>query len=459
MAERLDVAGRLAEGRAAMDHTQRYVLACQQIGYQHPDLTSGPAQIRDRYFSEDGLDLHSLDADCQHLRATDAVLAEALRLQRAQAAALAVAWEGPGAQSAMEFLQRHCDTATTLVAEVRAAAQGCEALRDNLWNLVDAKVATVVAIDDRTLPQRSAWLAAAAALAAGTGDRAAQQIVVEQVKPYVDNDIRSDWLNNMSSTRVGIAASFDMVNERLGAAPRSYFEIPGDLGPSGPLLPPAPSARWVSAGVASAGLPEGVPAPSGRVDAVGGQGSWTSPAPVSSGRPELGAPGGSPPNSALAQPDWGSALGNADGMSDGSSGLGSSGLGGGGMGGLGDLASRIVQAMGGLLGSAGEPPGDDDLLDETVDGPKELDEFQETAKPERAGQVDKVADAAMETTAPGDQAAPGTQPAPAGAPTVAGPPTAVSPATPPVAGPPVKAPVAGSTPCEIAANELPQAGQ
>ena len=128
MADRWDVAGRLAEGLPAVEHTQSYVRACND-----------PAQIRELYNSEVGLDLHALDADCAQLRAAGTVVAEALRLQRAQVAALAAAWTGPGAQSAVAFLQRHCDAANAVVAEVRAAAQRCESLRDNLWHLVDVE--------------------------------------------------------------------------------------------------------------------------------------------------------------------------------------------------------------------------------------------------------------------------------------------------------------------------------
>ena len=113
MADRLDVAERLAEGRPAVEHTQSYVRACQMRGYEHPDLTSHPSQIRDWYDSEDGLDLRALDGDCAELRAAAAAVTEALRIQRAQVADLAAAWTGPGADSAVGFLQRHCDAGST----------------------------------------------------------------------------------------------------------------------------------------------------------------------------------------------------------------------------------------------------------------------------------------------------------------------------------------------------------
>ena len=72
MAERLDVAGRLAEGQPAVEHTQTYVRACQVLGYHDPELTSRPTQISDWYDSEEGLNLRALDGDCAQLRAAAA---------------------------------------------------------------------------------------------------------------------------------------------------------------------------------------------------------------------------------------------------------------------------------------------------------------------------------------------------------------------------------------------------
>ncbi|WP_186296304.1 hypothetical protein [Mycobacterium tilburgii] len=46
-----DVAGRLAEGRVAIRHTEAYVHACGALGYQPPNLTAHPAQIRDWFDS------------------------------------------------------------------------------------------------------------------------------------------------------------------------------------------------------------------------------------------------------------------------------------------------------------------------------------------------------------------------------------------------------------------------
>ena len=363
MAERLDVAGRLAEGQPAVEHTQTYVRACQVFGYQDPELTSRPNQIRDWYDSEEGLDLRALDGDCEQLRAAAGAVMEALRMQRAQVDELAAAWSGPGAESAVAFLQRHCDAANAVATEVRAAAQRCESLRDNLWHLVDVKVATAIAIDDRTLANRPAWMAAAAAVTSGAGDRqTADELVQQRIKPYVDNDIRTEWLTAMRSARAGAATSYDMVIDKFAAAAPVYFEVPEDLRPGRAPFQPAPaSAPAVTATLAPpAAVPTLAPDPaSAGISGVPATPTTLTPASTSgtSGTPTPLTPPAS---------DLGTGLGDAPALPAGvGSAAGLDEL--GGLGGLGGLASRIVDEMSGLLGSAGEqlndPSGIDDALD------------------------------------------------------------------------------------------------
>ena len=159
-----------------------------------------------------------------------------------------------------------------MAIEVRAAALHCQSLRDDLWHLVDAKVAAAIAIDDRTLAQRPAWLAAAAAVTTGAADATgADELVRHHIKPYVDNDIRVDWLTAMRSTLTQAAASYDTVTDRLASAPRADFEIPGDLcfdreSPDVPL-PAEPTTGVVTAPAAvlptqrSDGVSPATPAP------------------------------------------------------------------------------------------------------------------------------------------------------------------------------------------------------
>ncbi|OBI01737.1 hypothetical protein [Mycobacterium scrofulaceum] len=448
MAERLDVTGRLAEGLPAVERTQIYVRACHALGYQHPDLTAHPAQLRDWYDTEDGLDLRALDRDCAELRAAGETVAEALRVQRAQVAELAAAWTGPAGDAAVRFVERHCDAAGEVATELRAAAQRCESLRDNLWYLVDSKVATAIAVDDSTQAQRSAWLAAAATVTTGPGDHpVAEEVVREQVLPYVDNEIRNDWLTTMRSTRDGVDTAYDMVTDRMAAAPTVRLEAPGDLGPG--YQPPraAPPSAPPVAVTPAAAVPSLVP----------------DPAPTATTLAPARVP-------AAPQPDWGATAGDAAGLPAGDLGGGlGGGLGSGGGAGLLGLASRIVDAVGGLIGSAGDGSASDggdgfdegDAFDEEPfkpddkddDGPQDADDVGDTegVKPEAAAQpvdtpepVDpEPASAPVPADAPAPVDAPIGAPPPVGAPAAGGPPPATD----------------GKTPCEIAADQLPQAGQ
>ncbi len=447
MADRFDVAGRLAEGRPAVERTQRYVQACHALGYDHPDLTSHPSRLRDWYDSEEGLDLRALDRDCAQLRAAGAAVMDALRTQGAQVAELAAAWTGRGGDAAVGFLQRHCDAGYAVATEVRAAAQRCESLRDNLWYLVDSKVATAIAIDDRTQAQRPMWLAAAAAVTTWSGDRtAAEEVVRQQIIPYVDNEIRDDWLTTMRSTAAGVAASYDMVTDRMAAAPAARFELPGDLGPGYRPFPPAPqSAPTSAAGVGPTGFPS-LPA---------------DPAPAPAPAMPTAAPVPAAAVPATPLPDLGTALGDASAMPAGDP--------GGGLSGLGGLASRIVDAMGSLLGSAAGSLGDPTALDASDEDPFHADDGHDDADDERDAEpadsedtkeVDKAEEAAPAEQVPPVDAPPPVE-TPVDAPPQEAPPPPIDPPAPaaaPATGAPAPPVNEGATPCEIAADQLPQAG-
>jgi hypothetical protein len=517
VAGRFDVAARLAEGRPAAEHTQSYVWACHALGYQHPELTAHGTQVRDWYGSEHGLDLHALDGDCAELWAAVTAIEEALRIQRAQFAELAVAWTGSGADSAVQFLQRHCEAGNAVATGVRAAAEGCAALRDNLWQLIDSKVAAATAIDDRTLAQRPAWLAAAQAVTTGAGDRpTADEMVQQQVKPYVDNDIRTEWLTAMRATLASAAASYDALTDRLSTAPVAIFEPSSDLGSScsmpsaEPVQPSAPTLAAPVTPAAAVAPPDGATAmsPPGDAPAVSPLAdapptipgdifstvpldpvATTTPTPPAfpiSGLEDLPA---MPPISDLGAP-----LGEATGMPTG---VGIPGdLGGpGGLSSLGSLVGRIADAIGGLVGSLTEgladpsgiddaPLDSDDLLDDD-DAPDRPDEGVPPAcggdandQPDEVEADDEQADSGGENAASGSVAdsppgnvadaptAQGVTTPPADGPPLATPPTGEP--SPPAAAPPPGEPSPpvgsdpqpdGSTPCEIAADELPQAGQ
>ena len=449
-----------------MEHTQTYVQACHVLGYQHPDLTARGSQVQDRYETEAGLDLRVLDDDSAELRAAVNTIDEALWLQRMQVTEIAAAWTGFGADCATRFLQRHCDAAAEVAAHIRAAAEGYAALRDNLWRMVDRKAATAVAIDDRRVGERSAWLAAAHTVTAGASDRsAAEQLVRQHIIPYVDNDIRDDWLTAMRSTTASVEASYDAAIDTLSSVRNACFEIPGELGPRWqPVFdePPGPSraAAAVSETSTPADIAPTVPA------AVSG------PAPVP---PVPPAPPAQPPPTAA---DLAAPLGDTAGLSTGAGNLGSVG---GLAGGIGGVVGKIVDGIGGLLGSLtdgfSDPSGSEDPL---LDDPRDVDDplgddtdDDDDTDDETAGGTDEPADkdttdedtTDKDTTDEDDAVEAPVENPPAASDSVDEP--EAQQVTPPPDAPPPEAPPPssseplpdGSTPCEIAADELPQAGQ
>ena len=114
MAEKFDVASRLAEGRPAVDNTQAYVWACHVLGYANPDLTLHASQVSDWYGTEDGLDLRALDADCGALEAAMAATEDALTRQDDQLGALSAAWQGRSADLSRDFLHRHGEASSEI---------------------------------------------------------------------------------------------------------------------------------------------------------------------------------------------------------------------------------------------------------------------------------------------------------------------------------------------------------
>ncbi|BBX94433.1 hypothetical protein H5U98_24200 [Mycolicibacterium boenickei] len=496
MAQTGDVAGRLDQGQPAVDTFAEFAWACALLGYQHPDLTVHAGQLHDWYATEDGLDLRMLDADCTALTTAAEAAEQALRLQDEQLTALDQAWQGRGAQAAREFLYRHAGAAQQAVAAVRGAADVLAALRDQLWRAVDTKVAVTERIEARCAGQRQDWLAAARTVRTGLGDRdLASELIDAQVKPFVANDIGSDWVPAMRSATAAVSDAYAAAITALSDGPAPAFEIPGDLGPSWtprigaavPADPPGAGARTVPAGFAPS--PGSGPAPwasqAGSMDPAPPFAQMPATAPTAT-PPTIGsaalpespmAPATSP---AAADPaaGWGSALGNG--------GLPGTDLSGGGLSGLGSGASglgrQLADLFGGLIGAADGSLGSsaDTALPE-LDAPETSDELDDADDADDAEDLDNLDeeelepddDAAAEDVAAEEDAeededteAPEVEEVSADAPGPAPAETTVAPAAEPqpVAAPGVLVPPvdeaapAGETPCAIAADELPQVG-
>nr|WP_041301287.1 hypothetical protein [Mycolicibacterium rhodesiae] len=455
MTEMFDAASRLAQGRPAADTLQDYVWACHLLGYQDPDLTLHASQLRDWYGSEDGIDLSALGADCETLRAAVATIEGAFARQDAQLALMSLAWQGPGAQASRDFLRRHSEVSSAAASAVRTAAESLTSLRDQLWHSVDAKVAATMVTQGRGA--RPEWQAAAQTVTSGAGDRAtASELVDQEIKPFVANDIRSEWLTAIRSAIAAVTDAYDAAIAEVTSEVPVAFDVPGDVGPTWS----APLGDGVATEVADTRLAAAAPAPSGAPppasDSPAGWSAWSGAPPAA---PPLAAPPppplpAAPPvePAAMAPPPLPSMGG---GMPDVGSGL--SGFGGQ----LGDMLGGLLGTSEDALSDLPESDGldepdeldkldedelDEDELEEDDDEPEE-DVVEEDAEPAEA---EPVADATVEP--PADE--PPVEPLPAD---VEPAPTPAPPPIEPLAAP--MPPPAAGTPCEIAANELPQVGE
>jgi hypothetical protein len=320
-----------------------------------------------------------------------------------------------------------------------------------VWHTVDGKVAAAIAADDR-VPEE--WLAAAHTVTTGAGDRvAASERIDHEVKPFVDNDIRGNWLTAMRSAMSAVTELYDAATTELTAEPDAVFDVPGDLGPS--WTPPSRDDGIATVPAAASSVAPPVTAPP----------SWAAPSPMPAPVPPAPVPpppvppvdaGSTAP--AMAAPPSAPSLGGLPDVGSGPSGLG----------------QQLADAFGSLLGSADEgladapdidePTVDEDSVGEDIDDrldddPEEDDEAVETAADsEEEPVVEEPVEApiADDTCEPAE--APGEPPPPEEpAPTSVPAPPPAEPAPPPEPLP--RTPMATETPCEIAADELPQVGQ
>jgi hypothetical protein len=451
MAEKFDAASRLAEGRASVDNVQNYVWACHLLGYQSPDLTLHAAQVRDWYASEDGMDLSALDADCAALQAAVAATEEALARQEDQLVALSAAWQGQGAEASREFLRRHGDASGAAAAAVRTAADALTALRDSLWHTVDGKVAAALDIDDRRVAERAEWLAAAHTVMTGAGDRAvASELIDQQVKPFVNNDIGSDWLTAMRAAIAAVTDAYEAATAELSAEPAAVFDVPGDLGPSWTPPPRDDDVPTVPASAVSSPSP-----------AVAGPPAWsTAPASAPMPAPPAAAPP-APPTLPAAPFDPAAAAPAMGAPPMPSLGGGMPEIGSG----LSDFGQQLSDVLGSLFGSGDDALPDSeelekpDLLDEEPESQPD-DELEDDELDEAEEAIDPAADSDRVCETPSEEPPP-VEPPPVEPPPVAPPPEPAptpAPLPPPEPAAPPEPMAATGTPCEIAADELPQVG-
>ena len=153
-----------------------------------------------------------------------------MRLEDAAAQGLNSAWSSASGSAAAEFVASHRRTAFALVELVRSAAGGCASLRDTLWRIVDTKVAAAIAIDDR--PGRPTDRVARGGTDGDDwwpGPRRGSRDHRKTVVPYVDCDIRVDWIDAMRSARDSASGAYREASNQSCFCGNRFRSPPGTL--------------------------------------------------------------------------------------------------------------------------------------------------------------------------------------------------------------------------------------
>ncbi|MGB8405211.1 MAG: hypothetical protein WCE30_14210, partial [Mycobacterium sp.] len=329
--------------------------------------------------------------------------------------------------------------------------------------------------------QRHGWTAAALAVLGSGGDRAAAGEVVDlQIKPFVDSVVCGELARTLQSASNDVANSYDSALSAVRPGVVG-FEVPGEFGggvwrsfgsrPSEPVARvPASGNAATFGGIPSAAVPMiGNAAAPAVPTALAAPSTVPAAAPIDVGTAPAVAP--VPPAVAPPAPEPALPMSASSGL-PGDLGIGSA---------VGGFGKQLADILGGALGSAAGLVPDGAALGDLTGGPGEGvdaaddpgtdpddDGESETSDGEAEGDA-KVGDPATEDAAieggspeskPAVPAAPPESQTPASTP----PPNPV-PADAPVGATPPAEPVAvqerpiDKTPCQIAADELPQVGE
>lgn len=430
----------------AVEVLTEYVRACRRLGHDTPD----PVALHTAYTAEQSLDLDALVADCRALSAAVAAAEEALAEQDGARNVVLAQWHGVGGDVAADFLRRHAETSTAAVGNLRCAATALRDLADRLRQLVEQKVDTTIGIEARGV--REMWLSAARTVTTGAGDLStASELVDQQVAPFVATDIAGDWVTSMRSTEQSIREAYRAAADAVG--PAVVF-----TGPGRPTLPEPVTTEAMAAQSFSYAPPATVPA-GYSTDQV------AVPAPAPAPAMQAAAPVAVPSAPLAAEP-----LPSPGGM-------GAMPSPASGLSGLSGLGQPFADMLGGLLGSntsglspdalglddpfdardgaavddetldeedtdpADEPPGDDESEDQGSEDQELEDQELEDPEPEPEPEAVTVEEAPLGAA----EAAPIATPVP-------------EPLSEPLVDPVPSAAPPPATPCEIAADALPQAG-
>jgi hypothetical protein len=252
----------------------------------------------------------------------------------------------------------------------------------------------------------------------------------------------------MRASTTSIAAAYDDALNRLGAYPSTHFDVPVQLAPPMPDPPrgattvtPAPTAVTVPAAAPpeppapSTASPAAPAAPASPPTAVGTDVPVPQPVPSMPSAQSPGIGGATPASfpGVPAAPDLG--------------------------GSLSGLTGQIAQALDGLFTGPSDAPADrptPDSVDPGIDEPQPADDAP-VDEPKDAEAVTDSPDLPAEESADAEET--DTVPPPEEPAAEDAPPPVAEPPPPPAPEPLAPEPADEPTPCQIAADKLPQVGQ
>lgn len=432
---------------------ETYLAACRSLGYRY----EGP-DIRQLYTAEAGLDLAALDADHRSMLAAADVAQGIVSLQHSVSRSLVDVWSGSAGAAAGDLVTQHDAAARTVADGFHRAAAALAMLRDELTAAVEHKVAAVLSLGDRLAGRRDTWRAVAHAVLGGGGDRSvASEIVDQQITPFVDAVVCGELAPALQAATDDVVRAYD--SAIAAATPDAVrFDMPSAFG----AVTPVSRTPAIGSAAAETFAPD-VPAVGGVAGMAVVPQAWSPPQaavqmpPSATAEPvaaQPAAPVTEVPAAPATAPAAASALPPDLGIGSAAGGFGRS------------LSDLLGGALGSAAGIAPDAAGLSDLTDgpgDRVDDVNGLDEHGD----EPADDADAVGGDDGEKTAEDgpaqegssdatDEAAPEEPAAPAPTP----PPDVVNadPPPPPVEPLAVQDQPIDKTPCQIAADELPQVG-
>lgn len=203
----------------------RYAAACRDVG--HVGITS--ERIRELASREDGVGLAALQSDIAALAAAAGHARSALSEQRTAIGVLGAGWRGRSGSIATAVLEQHCTAAADILHSLVEAADVLERLRGTLSRLLAERDEAGVRIADRRSAERPRWLACSEAVLAGTADGVAVAEVRTRIAPFLDAQVAGEWAGSVSSVSDAVDAAYRQAAIALAGRMPVGFDVPSGL--------------------------------------------------------------------------------------------------------------------------------------------------------------------------------------------------------------------------------------